>query len=41
MIKNYGSFILEKFGSNELANKLSKFLIDKINYNFGKLLLKI
>jgi len=39
MIKNYGSFILEKFGSNELANKLSKFLIDKINYNFGKLLL--
>jgi hypothetical protein len=39
MIKNYGSFILEKWGSNDLSHDLSNFLIDKLNYNFGKLLL--
>lgn len=38
-MKNFSNFILESYGKNELVVKLTKYLTDIINYNFGKLLL--
>ena len=38
-MKNYFDFILEKYGSNELVEKINDDIFDIINYNFGKILL--
>lgn len=39
MILDFNDYIVEKYGYNELSKILSNFIYDKINDNFGKLIL--
>ena len=38
-IYNWDNFILEKYGYNKKSEKISKIILQKINENFGKLLM--